>query len=567
LSTSLHSEASDYVDHPFVKFSYGADVHLHHRPSGVTLHLHSCFFGDDLDARTVENALGGAKHLSIGQIIDFFELIEFEPGKTLPTTRIDSPARTLSQLLVAATLGLDDLVEELETLFKEKTARADFVDLFVLVSLVKNRRAYPTHFIRNLLLTVAGACKVTPYRDIDDDEFEALAMDDKFGVKFALKLVAAAQVSSYIRNEKNVPNPGSSRTIWRIDDHDDATSPIDPRGVTRTKRWRLVNTAFIKHNCTRDAESLCFTVKADTGFISVATVDKLPFSFKFVHLGLWRLQMINADDTLSSVFGEDIRVGSAVIVHTLPTHPVLGVVTELTANSFVLRERYTFNNRTDAGGCILHVAAGVHAGFHRGWRNIQTFATVWVLRELNKPDPFMDAANFVIRIRVKRANKSQHGMYKWRSVLVHDWVMYRRWPYFRSVIDSGMEEAATKILTLPKGFTPELLRALVQFIYTDKWDKVLLSFEEDSELHTFIREYGPMFGFGKDEMDGFNPRPFRRDSRHSGAYTMIGGGVDVGNRELGRTNLTGRTVTRFAPTGYGNILMNGSGLPFPDYDD
>jgi len=459
-----------------------------------------------LDAQKVHNALGGAKHLTIGQIVDLFELIEFRPGVIQPTSRLDTPIKTLNQLVVAATLGLNGLVSELENLFKEKTERSDFISLDVLVLLVKNRHAYPLPFIRELLMTVANACKVTPYGDIDDDEFESLAVDECFGVKFTLKLVAAAQVSSYVRNERNASNPGSSTTFWRNDDYD-ATGPIDSREVTRTKRWRLADTDFLKHNCARHAESMCFTLKADTGFVGGAPSESLPFSFKFVQLGVWRLEMGKNDEGVSSILGEDIRIGSTVLVHTPPSPATFGVVVDLCYNSLVLNTRPVFINRTSAGGCIVHVTRGIHTGFYRGWRTVESPSSfpTWMLRQLDNPDPFFDAANFVIRIRVKKTDKSQHGMYKWRSVLVHDWVMYRRWPYFRSVIDSGMEEASTKILTLPKGFSPELLHALVQFVYTDEWYRKPLMVNEDSELRTFIREYGPMFGFGKDEMAGFNP--------------------------------------------------------------
>jgi hypothetical protein len=53
------------------------------------------------------------------------------------------------------------------------------------------------------------------------------------------------------------------------------------------------------------------------------------------------------------------------------------------------------------------------------------------------------------------------------KVMVHDWVLYTRWPWFKELLESGMAESQTRSLSLPSEFPSTLLHSLMQFFYTN----------------------------------------------------------------------------------------------------
>jgi hypothetical protein len=73
---------------------------------------------------------------------------------------------------------------------------------------------------------------------------------------------------------------------------------------------------------------------------------------------------------------------------------------------------------------------------------------------------------------------------------VHDLVLYSRWSYFRRLIDSGMEEARSKIASFPTDFPRPLLLQIVYYLYTGTCDTSSLSFQDLIFLFTDSGQYG-----------------------------------------------------------------------------
>jgi hypothetical protein len=70
------------------------------------------------------------------------------------------------------------------------------------------------------------------------------------------------------------------------------------------------------------------------------------------------------------------------------------------------------------------------------------------------------------------------------TTLVHDWLLYARWPYFKRMIDSGMSEATSQRLELPEGFP---LQIFLQYLYNGKIDSI------DFESAWYLRLNGGEF--------------------------------------------------------------------------
>jgi hypothetical protein len=77
------------------------------------------------------------------------------------------------------------------------------------------------------------------------------------------------------------------------------------------------------------------------------------------------------------------------------------------------------------------------------------------------------------------------------TVVVHDWLLYAKWPYFRRMFESGMVEFQSRQVSLPSHFPPQLLLKILRFLYCGDWDATKLSSEEAS----FIVNEGGEFGF------------------------------------------------------------------------
>jgi hypothetical protein len=180
-----------------------------------------------------------------------------------------------------------------------------------------------------------------------------------------------------------------------------------------------------------------------------------------------------------------------------------GRVVGFSEHSMTIERKYTPMCESEFAGSVAHILGGPNAGFYYGREDpeLGPLSCLFLDDDDCDADPFSGSANFVIRIPSSRPKRDT---FKWRCVLVHSWVMYRRWPYFRRVIDSGMAEAATNILTLPLGFPPKLLESLIHFLYTGM-HLVLSPNDTKPSEHAFINEHAEMFGFGVDELAGFNP--------------------------------------------------------------
>ena len=56
-----------------------------------------------------------------------------------------------------------------------------------------------------------------------------------------------------------------------------------------------------------------------------------------------------------------------------------------------------------------------------------------------------------------------------QKIMCHDWILYARWPWFRSLLQSGMEEAQSGTATIPTGsFSYAGFVALLYYLYSHK---------------------------------------------------------------------------------------------------
>lgn len=508
--------------HPYTKFEHGADVHLYHSPSGATLHIRSCFFGDDLDEVKLKERLGDCTHLQIGQIIDLFETIEFVPAsKEGEYFHADSSSfkdgvhstKLFNALLVAKTLGLEALVQELRGFIANRDCGLVSVleiHYSSILSLVERRQAYEAKFVRDALLLAANRCKDIFGRATIDDLF-VLSEDEAVGAKFYAQLVMAigSSVSNRLGHSMppylRLPNSGCMTTTHAgtkgvtVDvDNDEACSRM-------TRRWSPNQTDFFHLRCGLN-DSICAMIEFDTGVITSTLVKDLPFIVDKSVDGVSVVSMLG-DATLDSSFGQ-VAVGNTIIIQAPISLSdgvchVDGRVIECSERSMKIEWTYIPMCENEDAGSVAHILGGPNAGFYYGREDpeLGPLSCLFLDDDDCDADPFSGSANFVIRIPSSRPKRDT---FKWRCVLVHSWVMYRRWPYFRRVIDSGMAEAATNILTLPAGFPPKLLESLVHFLYTGM-HLVLSPNDKSAAERAFVNEYAEMFGFGVDELAGFNP--------------------------------------------------------------
>jgi len=72
------------------------------------------------------------------------------------------------------------------------------------------------------------------------------------------------------------------------------------------------------------------------------------------------------------------------------------------------------------------------------------------------------------------------------AIRAHDWVLYSRWTYFSTLLDSGMAEASNRIAEMPSDFPPAALLLLIQYLYTNK---VTTGMKSLLKTHPHIAEY------------------------------------------------------------------------------
>lgn len=182
-------------EHRFVLYDYGADVHFHHNQSGLTLHLHSCFLGADLNAATINEKLSDC-YLPLAAVVHFFELIEFAPGisrsgrvyDTL-TSYEEKSAMWVDALLVADLLGLRTMVEDLFDMVKSPPR----IPHSTILMAIEDRHV-------NSKDVVKGICKLAMFAidDICNDE-----MDIHEVTRLLAPLAALSATASSLPNQSS----------------------------------------------------------------------------------------------------------------------------------------------------------------------------------------------------------------------------------------------------------------------------------------------------------------------------------------------------------------------------
>ena len=92
-----------------------------------------------------------------------------------------------------------------------------------------------------------------------------------------------------------------------------------------------------------------------------------------------------------------------------------------------------------------------------------------------------------------------------QAMVVHEWVMYARWPYFRRICESGLSEVIAKHVELPAELDIQSLSLLVKYMYTqeappkDNNDDVQndpsTSSPSSIRMTQFLDTFGEEFGF------------------------------------------------------------------------
>jgi len=122
-------------------------------------------------------------------------------------------------------------------------------------------------------------------------------------------------------------------------------------------------------------------------------------------------------------------------------------------------------------------------------------------------------------------------------ILVHDWLLHQKWPYFARAISVGMLEASNRTLELPAEFPSNLLLAFVEFLYTGKDFRPLASVEDVMYLLSNGAQFGILQLNGEPEA-AFQPfvqacrtQFIRPLSKHT-ALKQLQLGIELGNEAL-----------------------------------
>jgi hypothetical protein len=523
-SDGVCSVDADVKNHPLVKFSFGADVHLLHEPSGVTLHLNSAFFGDDLNEEKLVSKLSNC-YLGVGALIHFFETIQFMPGygvglgneiNWLPakcTVTRDSIGELLRKseswlhaLLVADLLALPTLVRRLVSVCDDR-----FISIDQLRTCVENRRLHSPVALRGVIFSTWA---FEQELDIVAAVLAPLVDDPSHGRDFygsAMAIIGwrtgRLETRQWVQRDRATP----SRS-----DH------------TGTLEWGHGH-ASVFGACLRN-ESLPSLVEVDVAYILPSETGvggggcPIRVDSEFIYgsaMVTLLSDIVNAPRSLKEVFGENLCNGCTVMIPettkagpvTTPTY-VIGVVCKRTETSMIVK---TYASQrvvdigtslfADLGRCFVSIRGGPLTGRRFAMTNMQklgpepSFAALFELAPLPVDDVLLSTANFVISCA--NENDSYGSTDVCKGFLVHDWVMYQKWPFFQRMIDAGMHEAKSGRLVLPCTFPTSLLRMLVSYIYTgvrtvDSPDQI--------DCANFLSNEGVYYGLDCDEFSLFADR-------------------------------------------------------------
>jgi hypothetical protein len=85
----------------------------------------------------------------------------------------------------------------------------------------------------------------------------------------------------------------------------------------------------------------------------------------------------------------------------------------------------------------------------------------------------------------------------------HACLLYCRWPWYQSLLQSGLQEANNGSVTLPSDFPPSFLQLLLRFMYTSKFERKDISIEDSIFLESSGALYR-LFDFEGSVTEGFN---------------------------------------------------------------
>jgi hypothetical protein len=91
-----------------------------------------------------------------------------------------------------------------------------------------------------------------------------------------------------------------------------------------------------------------------------------------------------------------------------------------------------------------------------------------------------------------------------KDIEVLSWMLYARWPYFRTMLESGLEESRSGRMELPSDFPPVLLLEIIKYIYSNQVRSTIV-FQENAE---YLQANGGQFGFV--QLDGTPAPHFER---------------------------------------------------------
>lgn len=467
-------DVASFKDHRLVKNSYGCDVVLRHEPSGVNVHLRSQFLGG-MTETFINERLGRCKHIPLTGILAFFDVTSYQPGR-VSVTEI-THRRWIAFVLVSDLLDLPyygplpgvEITESevqltcatIKSILEVKMHhRPRVIDELVLsicgfigdgrnrtvakrcFSVIKSEYHDRCDMLMNCSFLLGGGGSdgiVVTDRDAlnaDKLNFSAVRIREP---SFVLNVL------SYMRNEmKSFAASSISRThtctaVYIVDKnatYDDLPFEIGPSPS--------VGSAF---DLILKPTSATFGQALDS--LVVNDIALVPFDRRNVHLLQKVVVSARTPDRITVVpfvfLSARLSYGDKYLTDDNDAHVVSCTFPEATSASYL-----AFGLRPDV-------------------------------------DPFQASRNFVICVE---------GGASW---LVHDWVLYERWLYFRRVMDAGLAEASERIITLPPEFPSRLLYTMLYFIYTSRIDATLA---ELAEMRPFVKENAILYGLAERDDGG-----------------------------------------------------------------
>jgi hypothetical protein len=459
-------DVASFKDHRLVKNSYGCDVVLRHEPSRVNIHLRSQFLGGMTEA-FINERLGRCKHIPLTGILAFFDVTSYQPGRV-------SVAEITHRRWVAFVLVSDllDLPYYGPLPGVEITESEVQLTCTTIKSILDVKGHHRPHIIDELVLSICGfigdgrnrtiarrcfSVIKSEYRDRCDMLMNCsflLGGGGSYGIvttdsdalnadKLNLGAVRMQEPSfvlnivSYMRNEmKSVAASNTSRrhtctAVYIVDKsatYDDMPFEIEP-SPSSGNAFDLI----LKPTSAAFGQALDNLVVNDIAIV--------PFDRRNVHLLQKVVVSGRTPDRITAVpfvfLSARLSYGDTYLTDDNDAHVVSCTFPEATSASYL-----AFGLRPDV-------------------------------------DPFQASRNFVIRVE---------GGASW---LLHDWVLYERWSYFRRVVDAGLAEATERTITLPPEFPSRLLYTMLYFIYTSQIDATLA---ELAEMQPFVKENAVLYG-------------------------------------------------------------------------